>query len=101
VQHASVDDWISSLLAKLEVLVGFVRRSATDRVVSIMRMVAYGLAIVLVALFVVVLLLIVLIKLLFLLAGGRGWIAYGIPGLLTLFLGLILLRFRHSKATPL
>jgi hypothetical protein len=96
-EETTNDDWITTLLGKLETGVGVVRETATNRVIGIMRTVMYGLMAVIIGMFALVLLAVMGVRLLFVATGHRAWAAHGIVGVLLLIIGFLLLRRRHPK----
>jgi hypothetical protein len=97
--ESTTDDWITALTARLEQGVGLVRDTATNRVITIMRTVVFGLMAAIIALFALSLLAVMAVRLIVVATGHRVWIAHGITGLLFLIVGLVLLRMRHTKET--
>ncbi len=95
----SSDDWISTLLGKLEKGVELVRDTATNRVITIMRSVMYGVMALIIGLFALMLLAVMIVRLLVVATGHRTWLAHGITGLVFLIAGLFILRLRHPKVT--
>ena len=93
----TTDDWITALTAKLEQGVGLVRDTATNRVITVMRTVVFGLMAAIIALFALTLLAIMAVRLVVVATGHRVWIAHGITGLVFLIAGVVLLRMRHLK----
>jgi hypothetical protein len=91
------DDWITALLGKLEQGVGIVRDTATNRVITIMRTVMYGVMAAIIGFFALTLLAVMVVRLLVVATGQRTWIAHGITGLVFVVAGLFLLRLRHAK----
>lgn len=97
-EESTTDDWITALTAKLEQGVGLVRDTATNRVITVIRTIVFGLMAVIIALFALVLLAVMAVRLIFVGTGHRAWLSHGITGMLFLIIGLFLLRLRHAKA---
>lgn len=95
----SSDDWITALLGKLEKGVELVRDTATNRVITIMRTVMYGVMAAIIGFFALMLLTVMIVRLLVVATGHRTWLAHGIAGVVFLIVGLYLLRLRHPKVT--
>ncbi len=95
--ESTTDDWITALTAKLEQGVGLVRDTATNRVITVMRTIVFGLMAAIIALFALALLAVMAVRLIVVATGRRVWIAHGITGLLFLIIGFVLLRMRHTK----
>ena len=95
------DHWIDDSTAKLESLVGLARNLTARPVLKASAFLVYGLALAFCVFTALVLLLIAFGRAVDAYAPGPLWAGYFVTGLVFIFAGLILWRFRRSPATDI
>lgn len=95
-QPGPQSDWISHAVGTIESVVTTVRDRTTKPIISVARVLVYGLLAAIVGVAALILLAIIIVRLLTQIPGHHAWLAHAITGAIFLGAGFVLMSKRHA-----